>query len=229
MPLSSPTGAPLVDVENDSPRDDLPEMLADLADWADEGSVRSFATAGARNAAISGLTSQERRLAFVGGSTNALTVWTGTSWTTLAQAGGTSWTTFSPTIKNWNSSTGEVSDLNPGGFSYSGAYKLLDAKTAAWRFTVNFGNPGGLGDNIFLFSIPLNFRNTQMGSAKIVHDGSTYGVTCQTNGNRDGLGMVSLIRGDATGGGFYHRGTWGTGNDWKNGDVVVASGTWELS
>lgn len=161
------------------------------------------------------------------------TMWVsvGNDWVKVWSNGGGTWTNYTPKMYNWNSSTSEVTEIT-GGFSANGQYMMVGPKTVSFRFSVTLGNPGAFGENVFLFSGPFTFRNTQHGVGKIVHSGSTYGVTCQTNGNRDGLGQIAFIRGDGTGGGFYSRRTWGTGsaNDWVNGDVFGAScSSWELA
>lgn len=227
MPLYGANGAPFPDFDNDSPRDDLIPAWQEMTDWADRRSVGSFTTEAARNAAMAGLGPADRRLAIVA-SINALTMWTGSKWVTVAQVDGGAWQTWTPKMLNWNTSTGEKTELNPGGFAYSGRWTMLGPKTCAWKMAIDFGNPGGLGEQVFAFTLPFHpGPGMHLGDAKVAHAGSTFGASCQSIGG----GHFVINRGDGTGGGFYHRRTWGTGstNDWARGDTIVAQGVWETA
>lgn len=172
MPILSPTGAPLVDIENDSPREDLPAMLDDLVTWAEARSVPFFANEAAMKAALTGLGPSDRRLAITSNN-NALWMHIGNGqWTILTQAGGGAWTNFNAQL--WGINSTECVRLGPGnGTLHTARYKMLDPKTMVYNYRFDRGSSTQNGASNLLLGVssPLQWRHGyQPGAATFIRN-----------------------------------------------------------
>lgn len=190
---------------------------ADVNNYIQLQTVMVFASAAARNTALSGVLAEGLQAFLL--DTNTLTIYTGSAWSTIGPLHGV-WTSYTPT---WSGTTGNG--------SVTGFYQRV-GRTIHWRAKVAWGTTTSHGAALQSLTLPVAPSadyptNSSVGTASSIQtgvdawQGSAYWTASGST--------INFIAGTSQASGTAARVTDAVPFTWGNGHALHAIGTYEAA